>query len=77
LKFETPEALGAWAQANNVTSARFHPDGTLARVEFIPAALATAQEQPDTDAQDTPNKTAVTKALTVLSGGRDAWTDNE
>lgn len=76
MKFETPEALGAWAQANNVTSARFHPDGTLARVEFIPAALA-AQDQPEADPQDTPNKTAVTKALTVLSGGRDAWTDNE
>lgn len=77
MKFETPEALGAWAQAHNVTAARFHPDGTLARVEFIPAALSAPAEAAEPDSQDAPNKTAVNKALTVLSGGRDAWTDNE
>lgn len=77
MKFETPEALGAWAQAHNVTSARFHSDGTLARVEFIPAALAAPESAEPDEAQDAPSKTAVNKALTVLSGGRDAWTDNE
>ena len=77
MRFESPEALGEWAQKFNVTSARFHADGALARVEFIPAALSTPAENAESESQDAPNKTAVNKALTVLSGGRDAWSDNE
>jgi hypothetical protein len=77
VKFEDPAALGAWAQAHNVTSVRFHADGSLARVDIMPTFTPPADAvsaEPETGAEAKP--TAVKAALHILSGsGRDAWTD--
>lgn len=75
MRFSSPDALGVWAQANSALRCAFHPDGTLAEVEFanVPGPGDATEGLDDVS----PARKRLNRALSVMQGLSPAVDDDE